>query len=558
MHLRNPERAFAPGNSRRAFALTILIACASVMTSAQTTEPAAKFVVADVHPSPHSISPDATDMSGGLMHGGLYQLRRATMLDLVRLAYGVDAQKVIGGPSWLEVDRFDVRAKVPEGTTAATVKPMLQALLVERFGLVARNDTKPVPAWVLTAGKHPQLKKSDGSAASGCHVDAQSGAGRGATDAAPQPAPLLDIACHNITMADFAAHMIGMDGTWNYLGDNNLVADQTGLEGAWDFNLKYSRRNGRIAVAGVEITTLFDALERIGLKLDSGAVPMPVVVVDSVNRTPTPDSPEATAAFPPPPTEFEVADVKPSDPDYHGMDFQIQKGGRVSIRGVTLKFVVQEVYGLTDDMLVGAPKFMDSDRWDIIAKAPDLLAEESDDADIDALFRMTKTLLADRFRLVVHTEERAIPSFTMTAPKPKMKKADPASRTSCKEGPPALVKIDPRNTNPVLGRLLTCTNTTMAYLADQLQYLASGYVHSAVLDSTGLEGGWDFTLSFSTIGQFKGGVPPPPGSSAASDPNGAVSLPEAMEKQLGLKLEPVKRQVAVLVIDHIEQKPTDN
>jgi len=120
------------------------------------------------------------------------------------------------------------------------------------------------------------------------------------------------------------------------------------------------------------------------------------------------------------------------------------------------------------------------------------------------------------------------------------------------------VKMDPRNANPVLGRLLTCTNTSMAYFADQLQYLANGYVHSAVLDATGLEGGWDFTLSFSTIGQFQGGVAPLPGVSASADPNGAVSLPDAMEKQLGLKLETVKRPLPVLVIDHIEQKPTDN
>jgi uncharacterized protein (TIGR03435 family) len=538
--------------SGRFFALLTGIACASGMAFGQDAEPDARFVVADVHPSPHTMNPDATDMSGGLMHGGLYQLRRATMLDLIRTAYGVDPQKVIGGPSWLEVDRFDVRARVPAGTTPVTVRPMLQALLAERFALVVHKDTKPVQAWALTATKHPQLKQSDGSGASGCHQNSPSG--RGEEPAAPTQ--LLDIACHNITMADFTAHMGDMNGAWNYIGDN-LVTDQTGLEGAWDFDLKYSRRNGRITTAGVEITTLFDAIDKIGLKLDPAAVPMPVIVVDSVNRTPTPNSPEATAAFPPPPTEFEVAEVKPTDPDFHEMDFQFQKGGRVSIRGVTLKFMIQEMWGLTDDMLVGAPKFMDSDRWDIIAKAPDLMAADSDDVDVDALFQMLKTLLADRFRLAVHTEERPVPAFTMTAPRPKMKKADPASRTSCKEGPPTLVKVDPRNANPVLGRLLTCTNTTMAYLADQLQYLANGYVHSAVLDSTGLEGGYDFTLSFSTIGQFQGGVLPPPGS-AAADPNGAISLPDAMEKQLGLKLEAVKRQVPVLIIDHIEQKPTDN
>jgi uncharacterized protein (TIGR03435 family) len=535
--------------------LTSWIACACGMPFGQSTEPAGKFELADVHPSPHATNPDASDMSGGLMPGR-YQLRRATMLDLIRTAYGVDAQKVIGGPNWLEVDRFDIRAKVPAGITPATVKPMLQALLADRFGLVVHNDTKPVPAWALTASKHPQLKQSDGSGDPGCRVAAQSGPGRGATEAAPQTVPLLDIACHNITMAAFAAHMNDMDGAWNFINDN-LVTDQTGLEGAWDFNLKYSHR-ARVTVAGAEIVTLFDALDRIGLKLDPAMVPTPAIVVDSVNRTPTPNSPETTIAFPPPPTEFEVAEVKPTDPDYHGMDIQVQAGGRVNVRGVTLKFLVKEVWGITDDMLVGAPKFMDSDRWDIVAKAPDVMAAEGD-ADVDALFQMVKTLLADRFKLAVHNEERPVPAYTMTAtPKLKLKKADPASRTSCKEGPPTLVKLDPRSTNPVLGRLLSCTNSTMAYLADQLQFLANGYVHSAVLDFTGLEGGWDFTLSFSTMGQFQGGVLPAPGAGVAADPNGAISLPDAMEKQLGLKLELQKRPVQVLVIDHIEQKPTDN
>jgi uncharacterized protein (TIGR03435 family) len=543
-------------NRKRIFTLIIGAACLSGTVFGQAAETSAKFEIADVHPSANSTNPDTWDMSGGLMRGGLYYLKRATMLDLIRTAYGLDPKKIIGGPSWLEVNRFDIRAKVPAGTTAATVKPMLQALLAERFSLVVHEDKKPVPAWALTASKHPQLKQSDGSGDSGCHVEAQSGPARGTEEPSQQAVPLLNIACHNITMADFAAHLNDMDGAWNYLNDN-LVADQTGLEGAWDFNFKYSRRSGRITAAGVEITTLFDAVEKIGLKLDPASVPMSVIVVDSVNQTPTPNSPEASAAFPPPPTEFEVAEVKMADPDYHGEDFQLQPGGRLTVRGLTLKSLVEEVWGLTDDMLVGAPKFMDSDRWDIVAKASGIVAEEND-ADYDALFQMVKTLLADRFKLVVHTEERPVPALNMTAPKPKMRKADPASRSGCKEGPPTLVKMDPRNANPVLGRLLSCTNVTMAYFAEQLQYWASGYVHSPVLDSTGLEGGWDFTLSFSTIGQFRGGAPPLPGTSVSADPNGAVSLPDAMEKQLGLKLEPVKRQLPVMIVDHIEQKPTDN
>jgi uncharacterized protein (TIGR03435 family) len=84
-----------------------------------------------------------------------------------------------------------------------------------------------------------------------------------------------------------------------------------------------------------------------------------------------------------------------------------------------------------------------------------------------------------------------------------------------------------------------------------------------VVDGTGLEGSWDFTLSFSTAGQLQSGRRPGEAGSAeaataASDPNGALSLPDAIAKQLGLKLEQTKRPVKVLVIDHVEARPIDN
>ena len=522
--------------------LAIAILLASLCAFAQDSAPMPKFELASVRASPRSTNPDTQDVSGGLRRGGVYHLRRATMLDMVHLAYGLDPKKILGGPNWLELDRFDIRAKVPVGTTAATVKPMLRALLAERFGLVVHNDTKPVPAWALTASKHALLRKSADpeSAVAGCHSK-------------PSGEP-VDVSCRNMTMAAFVSRMGNMDGVWYYL-TNSLVVDQTGLEGAWDFDLKYSQR-WDTKVAGAEIVSLFDALEKIGLRLDAAAAPMPVVVIDSVNRKPAPDSPDADNAFPPPPTEFEVADVKPTDPDYRGDDFDLQDGGRLNIRGTTLKSLIADAWGIQEEMIVNAPKFADSDRWDIVAKAPDVMAADGD-ADYDSLYTMLRAMLTDRFKLAVHFEERPVAAYTMTAPKPKLKKADPAERTGCKEGPVMLTKIDPRSTNPVAGRLMTCTNVSMAYLADQLQYRANGYVHSAVLDSTGLEGGWDFSLSFSRISQLRGNVPTP-GTGSAPEPNGAISLPMAMEKQLGLKLELKKRPVPVLVIDRVEQKPSDN
>ena len=93
-------------------------------------------------------------------------------------------------------------------------------------------------------------------------------------------------------------------GVWYYLNDN-LVVDQTHLSGAWDFDLKYTAR-WSMSTGGTKVVSLFDAIEKLGLKLDASMAPKPVVVVDSVNRTPTPDSAEAEKAFPPSPTQFQV------------------------------------------------------------------------------------------------------------------------------------------------------------------------------------------------------------------------------------------------------------
>jgi uncharacterized protein (TIGR03435 family) len=118
--------------------------------------------------------------------------------------------------------------------------------------------------------------------------------------------------------------------------------------------------------------------------------------------------------------------------------------------------------------------------------------------------------------------------------------------------------------------IATCQNITMAQFAEQLQSIAPVYLYYPVLDASGIDGSWDFSLSFSPAppnlagggggngggnGGGKGG-----GSAAgvSSDPSGAVSLFDAMDKQLGLKLEMHKRPMPVLVIDHIDERPSDN
>ena len=113
-------------------------------------------------------------MQGGVFRSGRYELRQATMLDLIKTAYGVDPETVVGGPSWLESDRFDVTAKAPPATSAETANLMLQALLTDRFKLVVHKDMKLGPRFVLTVGKgKPKLKETDGSGELGCQLQTQ-------------------------------------------------------------------------------------------------------------------------------------------------------------------------------------------------------------------------------------------------------------------------------------------------------------------------------------------------------------------------------------------------
>ena len=136
----------------RVLELAVLLSGAAFAQSAET-QPV--FEVADVHVSPHGTN---QYMRGGVMRGGRYELRTASMLDLVGTAYGVDADKVIGGPPWLDTDRFDVIAKAPPNTSPEAMILMLRALLKDRFKLAVHDDRRPMPVYALTVGKHPQLR----------------------------------------------------------------------------------------------------------------------------------------------------------------------------------------------------------------------------------------------------------------------------------------------------------------------------------------------------------------------------------------------------------------
>jgi len=243
--------------------------------------------------------------------------------------------------------------------------------------------------------------------------------------------------------------------------------------------------------------------------------------------------------------------------------FGFQPGGRVNLPGFPLRFAIALAWSLVNplDEIVGAPKWLDSARFDIIAKVPAAaVSANGGQTPLQELAPMLQTLLKDRFKLQAHFEDRLMTAYTLVAAKPKLRKADASTRTRRKvENGPAIVNSV---AFPVPTRVVTCQNITMAQFADQLQSIAEPYVHFPVRDGTGIAGGWDFSFSFTATppNQLRVSPPnePPAHTAAASDPVGGISLFDAVEKQLGLKLDAQKRPCPVLVIDHIEEKPTDN
>ena len=528
-----------------------LLSAASLALS-QVPDGPAKFLAADIAISPRTSFPNVRQMPP---RDSRYELKLATMVDLISRAYGFDADKVLGGPSWLEMDRFDITAKLPPDSTPDSLKLMLQALLQERFQLKVHPESKPLPAYALVVAKKLQMKPAEGSEQTGCKVENSSDAGSmtiriGAAVAGPGnptqitlgPGGTIHYACRNMTMAGLAAALRGLMGA--SLGP---IMEETGLEGHWNFELAYTMLHRD----GDDKVTIFDTVEKLGLKLESKPLPTPVMVVDGVNRKPSPN-PVGTAEILPPipiPTEFEVASVKPSD-STQGTRTQSRAGGRVVFEGVSLLGLVGRAFSVSnDEQLVGLPKWAETERFDIDAKAAGGTAGPMDLPDIAPMLR---ALLVDRFKMTYHSEERSIDAYSLLAGKPRMKKADPASRTFCKN-------ISPPPGSPAGSQALTCQNITMAQFADRLLRM-SPELTMPVNDATAIEGGWDFTLTFGRPMMAPGGgaAPAVAGAAAASDPTGNLTFFEAVEKQLGLKLEMQKRPMPVTVIDHIEPKPTEN
>ena len=231
-----------------------------------------------------------------------------------------------------------------------------------------------------------------------------------------------------------------------------------------------------------------------------------------------------------PPT-FEAASIRPSlDPSSGGGIYQSK--GRISAKNVTLRRCVRGAYNVPEPQIIGGPKWVDQDRFYIEATA----AAPADDPE---LMRMLQTLLADRFKLVFHREQRTIAGYRLVLAKGGLK-AQASAPDSASAGHSGRGRIEAKG-----------------YSMAQLSLKLAEALKQPVLDGTGVAGGFDFKLEWTPDDmQAK---PPPVDQHAgnALEASAGPSIFEALREQLGLKLESGKFPAEVLVIDSAK-KPSEN
>jgi uncharacterized protein (TIGR03435 family) len=225
------------------------------------------------------------------------------------------------------------------------------------------------------------------------------------------------------------------------------------------------------------------------------------------------------------PLSFEVAAIKPSVTNDNGSGTHTSKG-EVVMNNVSLKQCVEMAYDVRDYSFSG-PDWLATLRFDINAKPP---------AGWDSREQfgpMLQTLLAERFKLVVHKESKVLPAYALVQAKGGLKihpveKGEGGSSSNSNNG------------------LYTAKHVTMQRFADFL----ARTLNSPVVDKTEAAGVFDFSLTFSRDDLR-------PGSERSPD-NSAPSIYTALQEQLGLRLLSQKLPVEIVVVDHMEKAPTDN
>jgi uncharacterized protein (TIGR03435 family) len=200
------------------------------------------------------------------------------MQNLVMLAYGVGGSQITapwrGDTEWTNL-RFSIVAKVPDGADKKDVPLMLQALLAERFHLVLHREQKTTAVYALEIGKGP-LKLQEVKA------DEQDSSSSGCTRSYGSEAGWFVASCQGMTATRLAQAIQSLGPA--YFVDKPVV-DLTGLTGVYDFSVEWGMK--ALTESGGNAPTMFDAVEKLGLKFVLTNHAMDFIVVDHCDKQPT-------------------------------------------------------------------------------------------------------------------------------------------------------------------------------------------------------------------------------------------------------------------------------
>ena len=257
-----------------------------------------------------------------------------------------------------------------------------------------------------------------------------------------------------------------------------------------------------------------------------------VLVVAAIAVAVMPLASQAPAQKP----SFEVASIKPNKSGQPlptvGSPLAFLPGGRFTATNVTLVDVIVRVYPTRRIQMQGGPNWIDSERFDIVAKADETEVKHTG----EQMSQMVQALLEDRFQLRFHVDKREIQAYALVVGKdaPKLKEAAGG-------GVPGLILGERRK--------MTFQNMPIVGLVNTM----SNILHTPVVDGTGLKGLYDFTVD-----PFPFLTPPPTnGASRADSYDLGDAVIAAVQEQLGFKLERRKELLDITVIDHAE-RPGDN
>jgi uncharacterized protein (TIGR03435 family) len=237
----------------------------------------------------------------------------------------------------------------------------------------------------------------------------------------------------------------------------------------------------------------------------------------------------AAAAQPTAPPAFDVASVRVGEP---GRETIEAVPGSVTMRHVRLNAVIRWAYEVMDYQISG-PAWLNDVWFDISAKAGAPVKDPE-------LRVMMQTLLADRFKLTLHRQTKEIPALILTV-----------GKSGHKLTPVETADVDDASSFKTGKMSLTGQGATVR----QLIAFLSREIHNPIIDQTGLTGRYNYALDINAYvteeimkSAGPGGVPPDAPSIIA----------QAMQAQLGLRLDSKKAPVEMLIVDSIERTPTGN